>query len=122
MDDIFEFEIDDSYFESTEEDSDYGFSVNSLFEEDGLDDDYNFEEIDETNEQPNMSLPVESNYGEQNLGNGEIEDSNRHEHLHRPISFTGVGRCECGCGSFGGNGSICKYCGHPWSSHSRYKS
>ena len=37
------------------------------------------------------------------------------------ISFTGYGRCECGCGSFGGHGDICTYCGHPYSAHSRYK-
>lgn len=37
------------------------------------------------------------------------------------ISFTGCGRCECGCGSFGGHGDICTYCGHPYSAHSRYK-
>lgn len=37
------------------------------------------------------------------------------------ISFTGYGRCECGCGSFGGCGDICTYCGHPYSAHSRYK-
>lgn len=37
------------------------------------------------------------------------------------ISFRGYGRCECGCGSFGGHGSICSYCGHPYSAHSRYK-
>lgn len=37
------------------------------------------------------------------------------------ISFTGYGRCECGCGSFGGHNNICTYCGHPYSAHSRYK-
>ena len=43
-------------------------------------------------------------------------------HLHNSeISFTGYGRCECGCGSFMGSGNICSACHHPFDKHSRYK-
>lgn len=43
------------------------------------------------------------------------------EHKGSAVSFKGYGQCECGCGSFGGHGNICTYCGHPYSAHSRYK-
>lgn len=53
-------------------------------------------------------------------GNVEVEHSQNNTNGSE-ISFTGYGRCECGCGSFGGCGDICTYCGHPYSAHSRYK-
>lgn len=52
--------------------------------------------------------------------NVEVEHSQNNKNGSE-ISFTGHGRCKCGCGSFGGCGNICTYCGHPYSAHSRYK-
>lgn len=56
---------------------------------------------------------------DQRQSDGVQEQLNNHS--RSAISFRGYGRCECGCGSFGGHGNICSYCGHPYSSHSRYK-
>lgn len=55
--------------------------------------------------------------------NQEVDESQEQHNNFKgsAISFTGLGRCECGCGSFGGHGDICSYCGHPYSAHSRYK-
>lgn len=55
--------------------------------------------------------------------NEDVEDGQEQHKNYRgsAISFTGFGRCSCGCGSFGGHGDICSYCGHPYSAHSRYK-
>ncbi len=54
------------------------------------------------------------------------QEGTRDESYHRLYrrfipSFTGVGRCSCGCGSFMGNGNICESCGHLYEAHSRYK-
>lgn len=35
-------------------------------------------------------------------------------------SFTGLGKCKCGCGSFVGCGSICEACGHSYKAHGPY--
>lgn len=35
-------------------------------------------------------------------------------------SFTGLGKCKCGCGSFVGSGSMCEACGHPYKAHGPY--
>lgn len=56
----------------------------------------------------------------------DTEEAENEQGQHRnyrgsAISFTGYGQCSCGCGSFGGHGNICTYCGHPYSAHSRYK-
>lgn len=48
------------------------------------------------------------------------DDTHSHAQPYHP-SFMGVGRCECGCGSFLGYGDICSACHHPYSAHSRYK-
>lgn len=60
--------------------------------------------------------------GESSNDNQQSEDGQeQYDNYRSAISFRGYGRCECGCGSFGGHGSICSYCGHPYSAHSRYK-
>lgn len=51
----------------------------------------------------------------------DIDHGSQGEHKGSAVSFKGYGQCDCGCGSFGGHGSICTYCGHPFSAHSRYK-
>lgn len=64
----------------------------------------------------------DDNYSTSNALNDNVEVEHSQNNMNgSEISFTGYGRCECGCGSFGGCGDICTYCGHPYSAHSRYK-
>lgn len=89
--------LSDNPFEGTE----IMNTLNQSFDTSGLPDD-------------NWSAPNDLN------DNVEVEHSQNNMNGSE-ISFTGYGRCECGCGSFGGCGNICTYCGHPYSAHSRYK-
>lgn len=68
----------------------------------------------------------ETEWTSTSTSSNEGEDAEDVQEQHKnykgsAISFTGYGRCSCGCGSFGGHGDICTYCGHPYSAHSRYK-
>lgn len=70
--------------------------------------------------------PTENDWDSSNTLSNENEaaENNQETQEHSRgsfISFTGYGQCSCGCGSFGGHGNICSYCGHPFSAHSRYK-
>ena len=62
-----------------------------------------------------------SSISSNNDDNTEDNQEQQKDYRSSAISFTGYGRCSCGCGSFGGHGDICTYCGHPYSAHSRYK-
>lgn len=42
-----------------------------------------------------------------------------HEKNYSP-SFTGLGKCKCGCASFVGHGSVCEACGHSYRAHGPY--
>lgn len=80
-------------------------------------------QFEETEKHPfDTSGLSDDNRSVSNGSNENMEVENSQNNMNgSEISFTGYGRCECGCGSFGGCGNICTYCGHPYSAHSRYK-
>lgn len=46
----------------------------------------------------------------------EYNESDKHGYSP---SFTGFGKCACGCASFVGSGKWCKACGHSYDAHRR---
>lgn len=80
-------------------------------------------EINNALDQPSDAWGMpDDNWSASNNLNDNVEVEHSQNNMNgSEISFTGYGRCECGCGSFGGCGDICTYCGHPYSAHSRYK-
>lgn len=69
---------------------------------------------------PNSDSSSDSYNTERTYHHEHYKDfAHNHSRHNGDISFTGYGKCVCGCGSFVGSGNYCQACKHEWSAHSR---
>jgi len=84
------------------------------------DDDFYSSESDEGYSSQEENIPMsedDSSFNDTNGSNDDAEEQSSTKKRNYSPSFTGLGKCKCGCASFVGCGSWCDACGHSYKAH-----